>query len=167
MRQMVNFRYCYQLRHTSVGGRFKKGDHVCYDYVIILDFKESRWWFVSILSHWFQGFFSMPPGQMTFGKPGWETSLFFSSQSSIPEVLWGHQGISLKVEQAGETKLNADMTGKCQRPFNWYHLRKEDNKDEEVRQLQGWFRRDSSQVPGKEKTNSTSVGWIKSDPNLL
>ena len=100
----------------------------------------------------------MPPGQMAFGKPGWETSLFFSSQSSIPEVLWGHQGISLKVEQAGGTKLNADMRGKCQRPFNWYHLRKEDNKDEEVRQLQGWFRRDSSQVPGKEKTNSTSVG---------
>jgi len=28
--------------------------------------------------------------------------------------------------------------------FTWYHLRKEDNIDEEVRQLQGWFRRDSS-----------------------
>ena len=38
----------------------------------------------------------MPPGQMAFGKPGWETSLFFSSQISIPEVLWGHQGISQK-----------------------------------------------------------------------
>ncbi|MXQ99778.1 hypothetical protein E5288_WYG020312 [Bos mutus] len=50
---------------------------------------------------------------------------------SIPEVLWGHRGISLKVEQVGETKLNSDMTGKCQRPFTWYHLRKEDNKDEE------------------------------------
>ena len=66
------------------------------------------------------------------GKP-----LFFSSQISIPEVLWGHKGISLKLEQAGEMKLNSDMTGKCQRPFTWYHLRKEDNKDEEVRQLQG------------------------------
>ena len=100
----------------------------------------------------------MPPGQIAFCKPGWETSLFYSSQINIPEVLWGHQGISLKVEQVGETKLNSDMTGKCQRPFTWYHLRKEDNKDEEVRQLQGWFRRDSLQVPGKEKTNSTSVG---------
>ena len=164
---MVNFRYRSQLRYTSVGGRFKKGDYVCYDYVIILDFKESRWWFVSILSHWFQGFFFMPPGQMAFGKPGWETSLFFSSQISIPELLWGHQGISLKVEQVGEMKLNSDMTGKCQRPFTWDHLRKEDNKDEEVRQLQGWFRRDSSQVPWKEKTNSTSAGWIKSNPKLL
>ena len=100
----------------------------------------------------------MPPGQTAFCKPGWETSLFYSSQINIPEVLWGHQGISLKVEQVGETKLNPDMTGKCQRPFSRDHLRKEDNKDEEVRQLQGWFRRDSSQVPGKEKTNSTSVG---------
>ena len=100
----------------------------------------------------------MPPGQMAFGKPSWETSLFFSSQIIIPELLWEHQGNSLKVEQAGETKFNSDMTAKCQRPFTWYHLRKEDNKDEEVRQLQGWFRRDSSQVPRKEKTNSTSVG---------
>ena len=91
-------------------------------------------------------------------QPGWETSLFFSSQISIPELLWGHQGISLKVEQVGETKLNSDMTGKWQRPFTWYHLRKEDKKDEKVRQLQSWFRRDSLQVPGKEKTNSTSVG---------
>ena len=100
----------------------------------------------------------MPPGQMAFCKPDWETSLFYSSQISIPELLWGHQGISLKVEQVGEMKLNSNMTGKCQRLFTWYHLRKEDNKDEEVRQLQGWFRQDCSQVPGKEKTNSTSVG---------
>ena len=75
----------------------------------------------------------MPPGQTAFCKPGWETSLFYSSQINIPEVLWGHQGISLKVEQVGETKLNPDMTGKCQRPFSRDHLRKEDNKDEEVR----------------------------------
>ena len=105
-----------------------------------------------------QGFFSMPPGQMAFGKPSGEISLSFSSQICIPELLWGHQGISLKVEQVGEMKLNSDMTGKCQRPFTWDHLRKEDNKDEEVRQLQGWFRRDSLQVPGKEKTNSTTAG---------
>ena len=100
----------------------------------------------------------MPPGHMAFCKPGWETSLFYSSQISIPELLWGHQGISLKGEKVGERQLNSDMKGKFQRPFTQEHLRKEDNKDEEVRQLQGWFRRDSSQVPGKEKTNSTSVG---------
>lgn len=92
--------------------------------VIILDFKESRRWLVPILSHWFQGFFSIPPGQTAFHKPSWETSLFYCSQISIPELLWGQQGISLKVEQVGERKLNSDMTGKCQRPFTWYHLRK-------------------------------------------
>ncbi|KAM7224739.1 hypothetical protein CapIbe_024175, partial [Capra ibex] len=48
---------------------------------------------------------------------------------SIPELLWRQQGIFLKVEQVGERKLNSDMTGKCQRPFTRYHLRKEDNEE--------------------------------------
>lgn len=144
----------------SVGGRFKKGDYVWYDYVLILDFKESRWWFVSILSHWFQGFFSKPSRADSLLQTQLVTFLFCCSQISIPGAALGTAGYLLKVEQIEKGNSNSDMTGKCQRPFTSYHLRK--------RRQQRWggkhsFKADSEEtpkVPGKEKTNSTS-GWIK------
>ena len=121
--------------------------------VSILDFKESRRWLVPILSHWFQGFFSMPPGQTTFHKSSWETSLF-----SVPRLA--------SLSCFGDSRVSLWKWSRLEKG-NWTQIwpgNARDNKDAEVRQLQDWFRRDSLQVPRKEKTNSTSVGWIKKWP---
>lgn len=147
----------------SVGGRFKKGDYVWYDYVLILDFKESRWWFVSILSLLISGFLLSLQGRQPSANPAGNLPF-----SAVPRLHpWAALGTAGYLFESGadwrkEIELRHDR--KCQRPFTRYHLRKEDNKDEEVRQLQGWFRRDSSQVPGKGENKQHFSGLNKKRP---